>query len=217
MKLDKVLHVLAYCRIKNNIVIVNGLPLYFTKDEDCAKWFSNIYHEQQMQFPKFFKMDNLCKTGFLCSELLLKDIPFNRDVVKPDWSVVCVERSSSLDDDKAFQNTINKKDNYFPSPAVFVYTLANIVTGELSIRYKLGGESSCYVVEKLDPLKFISLMQTPFMDMTTHYVLGGWVDYADNQCDAFMMLISDVEQSDILLDEDFVKNYYFRNFKDFMA
>jgi len=213
MILDRDINVLSYCRIGNGNVIVNGIPMTYSKDEDCSKWLSNIYHEQHIQYPKFFKMDNLCKAGFLSAELLLKDLNFDRDVVKPDWSVVCVERSSSLDDDKAFQNTIREKDNYFPSPAVFVYTLANIITGELSIRYKLGGESSCYVMEKLKPQKFITLMQTPFLDNSTHYVLGGWADYIDNQCDVFLMLLSDIEKSETLLDESFVKKSYFIDFQ----
>lgn len=201
-------NVLSYCRITNGKIVVNDRMLPVSTDVDTTKWLSNVYHEQNMLYPKFFKMDNLCKTGFLSAELLLHEVCFDRENVKPDWSVVCVERSSSLDDDRIFQNTIRESDKYYPSPAVFVYTLANIVTGELSIRYKLGGESSCYVMEEIFPSKFRTLMCTPFRDKTTHYVLGGWVDYLDNQCDALLMLLSDKDVSKCSFNEEFVLKTY---------
>ena len=41
-----------------------------------------------------------------------------------------------------FQETIQHADSYYPSPALFVYTLPNIVTGEIAIRNKYYGETS---------------------------------------------------------------------------
>lgn len=179
--------IISYCRMTNDKLIVNGKNVTTYKTPGLQ--LSDIYHDFDIQYPKFFKMDNLCKAGFIAAELLLKDVDFDREQIKDSWAVSCIERSSSLDDDKQFQNTIRDAENYYPSPAIFVYTLANIVTGELAIRHKIGGESSCYIMEKLVADKFVSLMNLSFQDKQTEYILGGWIDFLDGQCDVLMMLI----------------------------
>lgn len=168
---------LSSCHITNDQVLVNDrVILERTADDD--NWLASIYRNIGMQYPKFFKMDRLCKIGSLAAELLLKDIDFNREEVKPNWAIVLMNSASSLDDDRQYQTTIKDAENYYPSPAVFVYTLANIVTGEIAIRHKIGGESSFYVFqsyneEQLDDLIGQTFQANPEL---THIVCG-WVDY----------------------------------------
>lgn len=168
---------LAECRITNDDVVVNGETVMQRHDGD-DNWLATIYRSTGMQYPKFFKMDRLCKIGTLAAELLLKDIDFNREEVKPNWAIVLMNSASSLDDDRQYQTTIKDAEKYYPSPAVFVYTLANIVTGEIAIRHKIGGESSFYVFqsyneEQLDDLIGQTFQANPEL---THIVCG-WVDY----------------------------------------
>lgn len=168
---------LSSCHITNDQVLINDrVILERTADDD--NWLATIYRSTGMQYPKFFKMDRLCKIGTLAAELLLKDIDFDREEVKADWAIVLMNSASSLDDDRQYQTTIADADNYYPSPAVFVYTLANIVTGEIAIRHKIGGESSFYVFqsyneEQLDDLIGQTFQANPEL---THIVCG-WVDY----------------------------------------
>lgn len=168
---------LSSCHITNDQVLVNDrIILERTAGDD--NWLASIYRNIGMQYPKFFKMDRLCKIGTLAAELLLKDIDFDREEVKADWAIVLMNSASSLDDDRQYQTTIADADNYYPSPAVFVYTLANIVTGEIAIRHKIGGESSFYVFqsyneEQLDDLIGQTFQANPEL---THIVCG-WVDY----------------------------------------
>lgn len=168
---------LSSCHITNDQVLVNDrVILERTAGDD--NWLATIYRSTGMQYPKFFKMDRLCKIGTLAAELLLKDIDFDREEVKADWAIVLMNSASSLDDDRQYQTTIADADNYYPSPAVFVYTLANIVTGEIAIRHKIGGESSFYVFqsyneEQLDDLIGQTFQANPEL---THIVCG-WVDY----------------------------------------
>ena len=65
-------------------------------------------------------MDNLCKLAFLSAEIVLND----SDILKEERNVALVfsNNASSLDTDRKHQEAINDKDNYYPSPAVFVYT-----------------------------------------------------------------------------------------------
>ena len=134
-------------------------------------------------------MDNLCKAGTLAAELLLRDLDFDRETVKPDWAVVLMNSASSLDDDRHYQTTIQDADNYYPSPAVFVYTLANIVTGEIAIRHKIGGESSFYVVPSFSTeLMEKTVTQCFAANPELTHIICGWTDYDDGKCDVRMAL-----------------------------
>ncbi len=74
-------------------VVVNGTTVVRRAAE--ADWLADIYRAIGMQYPKFFKMDNLCKAGTLAAELLLRDIDFDRENVKPDWAVILMNSASS--------------------------------------------------------------------------------------------------------------------------
>ncbi len=152
-------------------------------------WLADIYHTIGMQYPKFFKMDNLCKAGTLAAEMLLQKVDFDRETVKPDWAVVLMNSASSLDDDRHYQTTIQDADNYYPSPAVFVYTLANIVTGEIAIRHKIGGESSFFVLPRTSPEQIQNIGSQCFAaNPELTHIICGWVDYDEGKCDVSISL-----------------------------
>ena len=146
------------------------------------------YRNIGINYPKFFKMDRLCKAGIMGAEQLLKDYDFDRENVKADWGIILMNAASSLDNDRHYQETISE-DNYYPSPAVFVYTLANIVTGEIAIRHKIGGESSFYVMQSKDESLLNELVAQAFTSTPelTHLICG-WVNVDGEECDVKMCL-----------------------------
>ena len=149
----------------------------------------DIYRSLGLQYPKFFKMDNLCKAGFLAAEMVCNDIHLDRSIEHKDMAIICFNRSSSLDDDTVYQQTINDKEHYYPSPSVFVYTLANIVTGEIAIRNKIMGETSFYILEKYNADEMAKAIVDVFQDDTVKGLLCGWVEYYNNYCDVLMMYV----------------------------
>jgi len=182
------MEVISYCSIGNNSVVLNGKILPITRSsEGKSCWLDDIYRSLDIQYPKFFKMDNLCKAGFLAAELVCNDVLLDRNIYHKDVAIACFNRSSSLDDDTLYQQTINDKDNYYPSPLVFVYTLANIVTGEIAIRNKIMGESSFYILEKFDLAQVGNTIVDILEDEEVNGLLCGWVEYYDNHCDVLMM------------------------------
>lgn len=185
----------SYCRLTNDKVAVNGTDFPIQKTE--STWLSDIYRSLKISYPKFFKMDNLSKAGFLASELLLKEEIIDKETPKKDISIVMMNRSSSLDDDKIYQKTIQDKNNYFPSPAVFVYTLPNIVSGEIAIRNKIMGETSFYISETFSPEKIYTAAMGAFSDKSITRVICGWTDYELNNCDVLLLLISKENQKGI--------------------
>lgn len=175
--------------IHNSIVLPEITIGALSIDDQLAQLYRNI----GMSYPKFFKMDRLCKAGILGAEMLLKDYDFDHENVKADWGIVLMNSASSLDNDRRYQETI-ATDNYYPSPAVFVYTLANIVTGEIAIRHKIGGESSFYVMPEYKQELIEEIIGQAFTanPELTHIVCG-WVDVDGENCEVKMGLYKRME------------------------
>ncbi|MBR0078738.1 MAG: 3-oxoacyl-ACP synthase [Bacteroidales bacterium] len=149
---------------------------------DTKQWLSELYNHLGMAYPKFFKMDCLSKAGILAAEMVMRAVGQANEELKSDWGVVCFNSASSLDDDRTYQATIQDPENYFPSPSVFVYTLANIVAGEMAIKYKLRGETSFYVSEHFDKEKLKKVVADVFAQTNAKHLLAGWVDYDNGHC-----------------------------------
>lgn len=149
---------------------------------------SELYHQLDMVYPKFFKMDDLCRSSVLGAELVLRQVDMADALPKKDLSVVMMNSSSSIDTDTRYLDTISP-GNYFPSPAIFSYTLANILTGEICIRYKISGESSLYICERFRPEEFIRAVSWALKDPTCTGCLCGWADSHYGINDVRMMLV----------------------------
>ena len=169
-------------------VVVDGNPL--AHKEQGTALLTELYRTYIGDYPKFFKMDTLSKLGFVASELLLQAEKAERFVPREDRAVVFFNRSASLQADTAYQATIQDPQNFFPSPAAFVYTLPNIVTGEIAIRNKYFGETSFIVLPERDPSIMAQQLQNAFQDPMTQSILGGWLDCTDeNHFEAELTLI----------------------------
>ena len=158
-------------------ITVNGKAL--PHNEKGAALLTELYRTHIDDYPKFFKMDTLSKLGFVASELLLQAEAQPRFVPREDRAVILFNRSASLQADSRYQETIQDPENFFPSPAAFVYTLPNIVTGEIAIRNKYYGETSFIVLERRDPTIMARQLRNAFLDTMTQSILGGWLDCTD--------------------------------------
>lgn len=138
---------------------------------------SGIYKEFIGDYPKFFKMDNLCKLGFLAAEFAFKNLAAKD---RENTAIILFNRNGSLITDRNYQATL-KVDNYFPSPALFVYTLANIVTGEIAIRNKTYGETSFYIIPDKDDKVMDKMVESVFTTSNPSFILYGWVDYENEK------------------------------------
>ena len=174
---------LVEARISDTAAILpDGTELHPTSD-DPKQWLTELYGQLGMAYPKFFKMDRLSKAGILAAEMVMRAVGQSNEELKADWGVVCFNSASSLDDDRTYQETIQDSENYFPSPSVFVYTLANIVAGEMAIKYKLRGETSFYVSQHFDKERLEKAVADVFAQTKATHLLAGWVDYDNGHCD----------------------------------
>ena len=161
---------------------------------------TDLYRTHIGDWPKFYKMDTLSKAGFVATELLLKKVGERRcssEEFIRSRAIVLFGSTASLCADRNYQETIQDRDNYYPSPALFVYTLPNIVTGEIAIRNHWRGETSFYVLEGPDAAQMAFHLSCAFQDADTESILAGWVDSRMNDdFQVFMTLISREDAAD---------------------
>ena len=179
----------SYAHIKHNQISDNGKIVFQSNlSLSLAEFLSEAYKALGVSYPKFHKMDAQCKLGFLCTEFALKGTSFLTDNDLSETAIVLSNSASSLETDRAHQHSINNKSNYFPSPAVFVYTLPNITIGELAIKHKITGENAFFVSEQLDVDLLVNYTETLFNNGTEAAVLG-WVEVDGTNFEAFIFLV----------------------------
>ena len=161
---------------------------------------TELYRAHIGDWPKFYKMDTLSKAGFVATELLLRKVGERRcgsEEFVRSRAIVLFGSTASLCADRNYQETIQDKENYYPSPALFVYTLPNIVTGEIAIRNHWRGETSFYVLEEPDASQMAFHLACSFQDAETESILAGWVDSRmTDDFQVFMTLISREDAAD---------------------
>ncbi|MEG1983120.1 MAG: beta-ketoacyl synthase N-terminal-like domain-containing protein [Alistipes sp.] len=89
---------------------------------------------------RFSKMDNLSKLGYVATEKLLAMGDLLQKYNPARIGIILSNRSASLDTDIRHQRVVESHPEEGVSPAVFVYTLPNIVVAEISIRHGIKGE-----------------------------------------------------------------------------
>lgn len=151
---------------------------------------TSLYRQMIGNYPKFYKMDGLSRLGFVASEILLNAEKGDTDVERreeegerllEERAIIFFNHSSSIASDRNYKESINDKDNYFPSPSIFVYTLPNIVTGEIAIRNHFHGETSFFILPDKDERMMEEILQASCRDAQSKSFLTGWIDYEDER------------------------------------
>ena len=156
-------------------VLLDGIPMALPEGLSGKEMLSFIYKEKVGGYPQFYKMDLLSRLGFIASELLLEAEGMERFAGTDFRAVILFNRSSSLATDRRYLESI-AEDNYFPSPSLFVYTLPNIITGEIAIRNKYNGETSFYILPEKDEGIMESVLNSAMLDNKTESIVTGWID-----------------------------------------
>lgn len=138
---------------------------------------SALYKQYVGDYPKFYKMDGLSRLGFVVTEMLFRQL--NRPM-PADTAVILFNHSSSVAADRKYLESIADPQHFFPSPSVFVYTLPNIVTGEIAIRHALHGETSFYILPEKDERLMHAVVAASLAGDPAPCVLTGWIDYEDD-------------------------------------
>lgn len=189
----------SYTELTENALIKSGNVLVKNVGQSPVKYFKEIYTTLGVGYPKFHKMDRLCKLGFLATETLLMDQDNYREAPDHKKAIIIQNYSSSIHTDLKHQESIDDRENYYPSPAVFVYTLPNIMLGEICIRHNIKGENSCFLSQSFES-SFIEryvriLLETENYDSC----ITGWVDYNEDSYVAYLFLVEHASAGDAFI------------------
>lgn len=138
----------------------------------------NIYLEESNAYPKFYKMDPLSQLAFTGALILGnrgKFSAWNKERV----GLLFLNSMGSLESDMRHQKLIDT-ENTATSPSVFVYTLPNILIGELCIYYGWSGENLFMIDHKFNRLEWLDMAQSWIENNKVDHVIGGWVEYYQN-------------------------------------
>lgn len=192
----------AFLHIKDHRIYLNN-RLVFSEERSLPlqEFLKRAYKAQEISWPKFHKMDSLSKMGILATELL-----FSNRKIPEDTALVFSNSSSSLGTDEVHQNSMNQ----VVSPSVFVYTLPNIVMGEVCIKNKIYGENSFFITEKFNPGLIWEYSQSLLDSLAASAIVCGWIEWKNAEYDVFLCLVTR-EGSQTFSAENLEALYYFEN------
>jgi len=197
--------ILASCVISNNTVYKNSRPLFNSPDADLPAFLVNAYTHFKIDYPKFYKMDTLSKLGWLASEMLLAGENRVNSFQPDEIGIILSNANASLDTDIKHFNTLQG----IASPAIFVYTLPNIMIGEICIRNNFKGENAFFVSSSFDA-EFTESYISKLLDrQILKLCICGWVDLLETDYKAVLFLVGfGKEGQDILFTKDNIEQIF---------
>ncbi len=157
----------------------------FEHPGSAEKFLDEIYKYFEISYPKFHKMDLLCKLGFLATEILLLHSGHEKKYSETETGLILTNTHASLDVDLKYAKTIQTG----ASPALFVYTLPNIVIGEISIRHHFKGENAFFVFKHFDGNFIAEYVTELFESDLIKSCICGWVDILKEDYRALLFLV----------------------------
>ncbi len=154
-------------------------------------WLKECYQYLELDYPKFYKMDNLSKMTIIASELIKSKHVFE-NLQDDELELIFANSNASQNTDLKFINSYTSQGS--PSPSLFVYTLPNILTGELAIRNKWYGENTFFITPKFDANLFTERLYHA-AQKGVKLCLCGWVDSKVDETNSlkeecFLLLVS---------------------------
>jgi hypothetical protein len=116
--------------------------------------------------------------------MLLKNSGTTTKYTSDKIALVLANAHSSTDTDEAYSNTLAD----IPSPSLFVYTLPNIVAGEICIRHKIKGENSFFILPAFESTPISSYVDILLSSGAAHACIAGWIDIYEDREDLFLYL-----------------------------
>lgn len=195
----------SYCRISNSGYTLNDhkVSLEVTEELDSLEFVSSLYKKMDCKYPKFHKMDLLAKTAFLGVELMLSENDSLKKLEDDEIALCFANKESSSFSDTIFLDSYTQGSN--PSPSQFVYTLPNILIGELAIKNKWYGENLFLIFNQFDEIEFSNQINL-LLNSDSKACVCGWVNVMNNKLDAFFFVVEQDENK--YLDVDKLKKLY---------
>jgi hypothetical protein len=170
------MNIINYCSIKEGKITDTEKVLFSSDDNQLSSFLKSYYKLKKVSYPKFYKMDAQCKLAFISAEVLFAG--FNREQYEDDEiAMVFANSESTLATDMDYWESAQN----IASPALFVYTLPNIMMGEISIRNKIKGENLFFIAEDFDSDLLLQQTELVFQNSLSQIAVVGWVNYENEE------------------------------------
>lgn len=158
--------------IQPGVVTLRGETIFNSSETGFASFIREAYKHLGENNMKFYKMDDLCKLGYVAAGYLLKETDYKPE----ETGIILANAASSLDTDCKHQAIISKDGDGAASPATFVYTLPNVVLGEICIRHKIKGENTFFVGQHYDSASLIDYASIVMAKGKLKTCIVGWCE-----------------------------------------
>lgn len=182
------MYINRWIHIDDRQVLKDGKSLLSADEYVLIKEPQELYRKLSLNYMKFFKMDLLCKWAWLGAEVLLSnegDYVYE-GVEKGKVAVVMMTGNGCIDVDKKYEATRAE----IPSPALFVYTLPNIMLGEICIRHGFKGEQMSLVSDKFDTEEIYFWVNDLLENRGMDACICGWADAYDDTTDVCLFWVT---------------------------
>ncbi|MCR5709211.1 MAG: hypothetical protein K6G79_01880 [Bacteroidales bacterium] len=163
---------------------INGqaVPL----ESQGASLITEIYKKYLSDGSRFFKMDLYSRLAYAATGLLVKEAPAGCD--PEDIALLFFTQNGSLLADRKHLSTFSNPQEFYPSPAVFINTLPNVVLGEIAAKNCIKGETTLVMLPYRDESAIDRIIDATVTATRPSAVICGWVD-----CDAEDSFIAELK------------------------
>ncbi len=139
---DAEIHLVTHrtVEISGGKISVDGNTVFASETSDFQTFIREAFKSRGESNLKFYKMDDFCKLGYVASAWAFDGLEYGEE----ECGLILSGNYGCLDTDIRHQEIIDAEGDSSASPAVFVYTLPNVVAGEISIRHHIKGENTWF-------------------------------------------------------------------------
>lgn len=189
-KTSSALNPVRRVQISQGQVNVDETSAFVSSQTDFHTFSREAFKSREEANMKFYKMDDLCKLGYLASAWLLDGIEYGEE----ECGIVMSGKYGCLDTDIRHQQIIDSEGDSSASPAVFVYTLPNVVAAEISIRHHIKGENIWFWSEDKtmsDIKKYASILAA---SRDLKYCIAAHIDFINGDYFAIFELLENTDR-----------------------
>ena len=140
---------------------------------------------------RFFKMDLYSRLAYVATSLLAKDSLEGCD--SEEVALVVFTQNGSVLADRKHLSTFSNPEEFFPSPAVFINTLPNVVLGEIAVKNTIKGETTLVLLPGRDESAMNRIIDATLAATKPAVMICGWID-----CDAEDSFTADLKMLKLL-------------------
>lgn len=169
----------------NQTIKLNDKAVITLSGDTLTDYAVAAFRTLEAPYPKFFKMDILSKVVYTAVAMLVKE-----GNVQEHWlddTATCITTTNGcLDVDEKFEQSRSE----LASPALFVYTLPNIMLGEICIKHKFKGEQLCTIGGLNEALALHDYISLLLAENHAKQAIIGYADAYNDQINVRLALIS---------------------------